>query len=240
MTHSTITWKRWWTMALLCMALPAFTMAQKGANKLSSKEKKDHWKLLFNGTNLDGWRGYNNSSTDAWYVSDGMILNKPGKVDHRSDLVTKDEYGDFELVFDWKVNKGANSGVIYRIQEGKWASYESGPEYQLIDETGYPDQLKEGQKSGASYDMYAPSSVVSKPAGEFNTSRIVAKGNHVEHWLNGVKVAEYEFNSDDWKQKKMESKWKDVAQYGQASKGRIALQDHGGGIVFRNIKIREL
>lgn len=225
--------------AMFFMAIPFISIAQSN-NKLSAKEKKEGWKLLFNGKNLDGWRGYNNSSTDAWYVSEGTILNKAGEVKNRADLLSIDMFEDFELVFDWKVDKGANSGLVYRIEEGKYPTYESGPEYQLIDDKGYEHDLTDGQKSGASYDMYPPTTLASKPAGEYNTSKIIIKDGHVEHWLNDVKVTEYEWNSEDWKQRKEKSKWKDVKQYGQASKGHIALQDHGGGIAFRNIKVREL
>ena len=228
---------RWSIILLLLMP---FNMLAQDQNMLSQEEKSNGWKLLFDGQSLNGWRGYNKSSTQAWAVEDGIIVNKPGKDIQHSDLVTESKYGDFELLFDWKVENGANSGLIYRIEEGNWASYESGPEYQLIDDKGYKDKLALSQLSGASYDMYSPSADVAKPAGQFNTSRIVAKGNHVEHYLNGVKVAEYDFFSDDWKAKKEKSKWKDTKQYGKASSGHIALQDHGGGISFRNIKIRTL
>jgi len=224
---------------ILMLSLPFITFAQND-NSISAAETTSGWKLLFDGKSLNGWRGYNNTSTQAWAVENGIIVNKAGKDIQHSDLITDSKYGDFELSFDWRVENGANSGLIYRIEEGKWASYESGPEYQLIDDKGYKDKLEMSQLSGACYDMYSPTSDVAKPAGQFNTSRIVAKGNHVEHYLNGVKVAEYDFFSDDWKAKKEKSKWKDTKQYGQASSGHIALQDHGGGISFRNIKIRSL
>lgn len=227
----------WKTMVLLC--LPLTMLAQKD-NQLSSKEKSNGWKLLFDGKTLNGWKGYNNNPTEAWGVENGIIVNKAGKDIKHADLITAEKYSDFELMFDWKVENGANSGLIYRIEEGRWASYESGPEYQLIDDKGYGEKLAMGQLSGASYDMYPPTSDAAKPAGQFNTSKIVAKGNHIEHYLNGVKVAEYDFHSDDWKAKKEKSKWKDTKQYGQASSGHIALQDHGGGIEFKNIKIRPL
>ena len=223
----------------LVLCLPVSLLAQKD-NSLSSKEKKEGWKLIFDGKTLNGWRGYNNTSTEAWGVENGIIINKAGKDIKHSDLVTADKFGDFELLFYWRVENGANSGLIYRIEEGQWPSYTSGPEYQLIDDKGYGEKLAMGQLSGASYDMYPPTTDAAKPAGQFNTSRIVCKGNHVEHFLNGVKVAEYDFHSDDWKAKKEQSKWKDVKQYGMASSGHIALQDHGGGIAFKNIKIRKL
>ncbi len=226
--------------ACLLISASSLLVNAQSMNQLTAAEKQQGWKLLFDGKTLNGWRNYNNATSDAWYVSEGLIKNKKEDVTGRADLITREKFDNFELVFDWKVDKGANSGVIYLIEEGKHASYESGPEYQLIDDHGYEHELSDGQKSGANYDMYPPTSVTSKPVGEFNTSRIIVKDGHIEHWLNGVKVVEYENNSDDWKQRKEKSKWKDVMPYGQAKSGHIALQDHGGGIYFRNIKVRKL
>jgi hypothetical protein len=126
------------------------------------------------------------------------------------------------------------------VTEENGASYESGPEYQLIDDLGYPSKLSDKQLSGSNYDMQAPSAKVAKPAGEFNHTKIVINKGHVEHWLNGTKVVEYELWSSAWENQKANSKWKDVKPYGMSKKGYIALQDHGGGIAFKNIKIKPL
>jgi len=209
-------------------------------NELSAAEKKAGWVLLFDGKSTRDWRPYQNKESDGWEITGGEIYCKEKDVKHRADLITKEQFGDFELEFDWKVAKGANSGLVYRANEAHPAAYESGPEYQLIDDIGYPDKLQDWQKSGANYDMNAPSQLVSKPAGEYNHSKIVAKGAHVEHWLNGVKVVDTEFWTDAWKKRKTESKWKDEADYGMVKSGHICLQDHGGGIWFKNIKVRKI
>jgi len=126
------------------------------------------------------------------------------------------------------------------VTEENGASYESGPEYQLIDDTGYPAKLQDKQLSGSNYDMHAPSAKTVKPPGEYNHTKIVINKGHVEHWLNGTKVVDYQLWTPEWEQIKANSKWKDVKTYGMSKSGHIALQDHGGGIAFKNIKIKPL
>jgi len=229
----------------LASIFPAFTKPGKSKpmndNELTPAEKKAGWVLLFDGKTLNGWKSYKDRPNDSWEAVNGEIHCKENNVQHRNDLVTKNLYGDFELEFDWKLVKGANSGLIYRANDAHEHTFESGPEYQLIDDVGYPDKLEDWQKSGANYDMNAPSQLTAKPAGEYNHSKIVAKGAHVEHWLNGVKVVDTEFWTDAWKKRKSESKWKDEAEYGMIKSGHICLQDHGGGGVwFKNVKIKKL
>jgi hypothetical protein len=162
-----------------------------------------------------------------------------GEGSERADLRTTEQYQNFELVFDWKVAAEANSGVMFRVTEEFEQPYYSGPEYQLIDDTGYPGELTELQKTGSNYDMHAaPATKPVKPAGEWNTTKIVVNVNHVEHWLNGAKVVEYELQSDDWKQRKDASKWKEAAGYGMAPTGYIDFQDHGNEVWFKNVKIK--
>ncbi len=214
--------------------------AQGADNTLSKAEQKAGWKLLFDGKSTSGWRPYKNAASDGWEIINGEIHCKDKDVQHRADMITKEQYSDFDLMFDWKVSKGANSGLVYRIDETHGAAHESGSEYQLIDDIGYPGKLENWQNSGADYDMHPPTKIVSKPTGEYNHSRIKAKGKHVEHWLNGVKVADYEIGTPEWHTLKEKSKWKDIKGWGENSKGNICLQDHGGGIWFKNIKIRTL
>lgn len=220
---------------LILPALTAFTQ-----NKLTKKEKKEGWKLLFDGKSMKGWRAYNNKASDGWEIINGELYNKQTGVNNRSDIITVDQYDNFELTFDWKVAKGANSGVMYHVIETDRPSFESGPEYQLIDDIGYPGGLQNSQKSGADYDMHAPITMAAKPAGEYNQTRLIVNNGHVEHWLNGQKVADFEMWTPEWNELKAKSKWKDVTDYGIAKKGYIALQDHGGGVWFRNVKIRKL
>jgi hypothetical protein len=233
------------SIAVIAIGTMSFTSAdylyrQQQDNTLTEKEKQEGWQLLFDGKSTAGWRTYKNKKSDGWLVSNGELSCKTDGVKSRADLITSELYGDFELLIDWKVEKGANGGIIYRATEKYGSSYESAPEYQLIDDLGYKDKLEDWQKSGADYAMHPPSKIVSKPAGEYNTTKIVAKGTHIEHWLNGEKVADFEIGTPEWLALKEKSKFKDKEDWAMAKTGYIALQDHGGGLSFKNIKLRKL
>ena len=215
-------------------------VAQGGDNTLTKAEKKAGWKLLFDGKTIAGWRTYKHAIDDSWEVVDGQLHCKQTGVEHRADLITEEQYSSFELSFDWKVDKGANSGVLYHVLETHDHPFETGPEYQLIDDLGYPGKLEDWQKSGSDYAMHPPLKIASNPQGEYNHSRIVVNGDHVEHWLNGVKVVSFKAWDAEWQQLKMKGKWKDHVDYGNARTGGIDLQDHGGGVWFKNVKIRQL
>ncbi len=205
----------------------------------SPRDTPDTWRSLFDGKTTTGWRGFLAKEMPAgWKVVDGALT----RVDKAGDIVTLDEFADFELTLDWKIAKGANSGIFYRVVEDDQdkSMWMVAPEYQLIDDKGYPEKLKDTQHTGANYDLQPPARDASKPAGEWNTTRIVANGKHVEHWLNGVKLVEYEIGSPEWEQLVAKSKFKDHPRYARAPKGRIGIQDHGDWAAFRNIKIREL
>ena len=174
-------------------------------------------------------------------VIDWVLNNSGLGSDHCGEIITLNQFQNFELYLEWKVSPESNSGIFYHVQEGLTnAIYESGPEYQLIDDNGWPDNLEAWQRSGANYGMNAPKNAKVKPIEEWNTTRIIVNGPHVEHWLNGTKVVEYELWSDQWLQNKAAGKWADAPNYGMAKSGHIGLQDHGGLTIFRNIKIREL
>jgi hypothetical protein len=213
-------------------------------NQLSPEQVADGWHLLFDGKDLSkSWRFYQNKPNNSWEVVDGTLHCKPfDGNENRADLITNDQYKNFELVFDWQVSKAGNSGVMFRVTEDEKEPYLSGPEYQVIDDIGWPgDPLKDSQLTGSNYDMHAaPKDKPMNPIGEWNTSKILVNENHVEHWLNGIKLFEYELQSEDWKKRKNNSKWKDVKSYGMAEKGHIALQDHGQEVWFRNVMIRPL
>jgi hypothetical protein len=218
--------------------------AEPAQNQLTDVQKAEGWKPLFNGQNLEGFRFYKNKENNSWEVVDGALHAKEDTTAtaRRADLVTVEQYENFELMFDWKVPAGGNSGVMFRVTEENEAPYLSGPEYQVIDDKGWPgDPLKDTQLSGSNYDMHAaPASKKINPQGEWNSSKIVVNGKHVEHWLNGEKMLEYELQSDDWKKLKAGSKWKNAKGYGMAPKGFIAFQDHGQEIWFRNVFIKTL
>ncbi|MDK2969913.1 MAG: hypothetical protein PWQ65_1020 [Bacteroidota bacterium] len=230
--------------ALSGALLAACTPAPKN-NVLTEAEKAEGWKLLFDGKTLDGWRDYNGDSLTApWIVEDGCIRAKGSGSDASGYIVTDTVYENFELVWDWKIAEGGNSGMLYHVVENPKfkVPYVTGPEYQLIDDFGFPEPLEDWQKTAADYAMHVPdpSKTIIKPAGEWNTSKIVFDNGHVEHWLNGEKVVEFEAWTDDWFEKKNSGKWKDAPEYGLACKGVICLQDHGSAAWFRNIKIKEL
>jgi len=190
---------------------------------------------------MDKWKTFNGGEVTGWKIIDGVMYNSGVGSDHGGDIVTKKEYENFELYLEWKVAPESNSGVFIHVQEGITdAIYESGPEYQLIDDKGWPDKLEDWQLTGANYGINPPEDAEVKPIDEWNSTRIIVNNPHVEHWLNGKKVVEYDLWSDDWKARKAESKWADAPHYGEAKKGHIGLQDHGGLTMFRNIKVREL
>lgn len=212
-------------------------------NTLSPAESTAGWKLLFNGTSLTGWRTYQNKPSDSWAVRDSTLYCKGSpddKSDLRADLITDQQYENFELSIDWKISPKGNSGLIYRATETSKAAYMSGPEYQFIDDIGFPSKLEDWQKTGANYAMNPAPDAKPNAVGEWNNTRVVVNKAHVEHWLNGTKIVEYELWSDKWNDEKAKGKWKDTPEYGMAKKGHIALQDHGSEAWFRNIKIREL
>jgi hypothetical protein len=219
-------------------------------NTLTKKEAAEGWVLLFDGETTNGWRNYNSTDPNtAWHVVDGCLQAKGSGDDATGYIVTEKEYENFILSWDWKLSKGGNSGMIYHVVESPRFSvpYVTGPEYQLIDVEGWeeanaPTKLEEWQKLGVDYAMHLPdqSKMKVNPQGEWNNSMIVFDNGHVEHWLNGEKIVEFEAWTDDWFARKASGKWGNATEYGLASKGVICLQDHGYPASFRNIKIKEL
>lgn len=212
-------------------------------------EKPGKWTSLFDGKSIKGWHSYHKDGIVGWYVEDGaMTPDGTG-----GDLVTDKEYENFELEFEFKIPKGSNSGVIYKVIDNPdiKTTYMSGPEYQVIDDRGYEWKDKDGklmkldnkQLTGAAYDVLPPADMnLTKPAGEWNKGRIVVNNNHVEHYLNGKKVVEYEYGSDDWKARVAKSKFANWPYATPHAKGKIALQNHSPQekVWYRDVKIREL
>ena len=209
--------------------------------KIESMGEK--WISLFDGKTLNGWHGFNKTGPiQNWAIEDGAMVCLGAAADaHGGDIVTNAAYENFELKWEWKISKEGNSGVMYHvIEDAKYPSpYYTGPEYQLIDDIGFPEKLEEWQKTGADYAMTVPNEKKKlKPVGEWNTSKIVFDKGHAEHWLNGKKIVEFQAWDDKWTKEKNEGKWKDYPDYGLAKKGLIALQDHGHKAYFKNIMIR--
>lgn len=232
-------------MAAAALTVAAFVSCSVKDNTLTRQEAEDGWELLFNGKDLTGWRDYNGTElTVPWHVVDGCIQAKGTGSDASGYIVTDKEYANFILSWDWKLSKGGNSGMLYHVVERPEfdVPYVTGPEYQLIDEPNFPEKLEDWQRLGVDYAMHLPdwSRMKVNPYGEWNSSKIVFDNGHVEHWLNGEKILEFEAWTDDWFARKNSGKWAHASEYGLAGKGVICLQDHGYPASFKNIKIKEL
>jgi hypothetical protein len=205
-------------------------------NTLTAAEQQAGWRLLFDGQSTQGWRGYRKQEfpKQGWVVEDGC-LKKVARVSG-GDLVTVSEFEDYEFAWEWKLPPKANNGVKYLVLESRPGA--PGPEYQMIDDSQVPERL---HATASFYEVLPPgTNARPKPMGEWNSSRIVVRGNHVEHWLNGEKVLAYELGSAEVKAGVANSKFKNAAGFGEKCRGRIMLTDHGSEAWFRNMKIREL
>ena len=196
------------------------------------------WRSLLQDDGAPDWRGWKEPGLPVgWHVAGG-VLSKDGPVD---DLVTKESFGNFELELEWKIGKAGNSGIFYRGTREYDHVYWSGPEYQLLDDENAADGRSRLTAAAAAYALYGPPAGVVLPFDQWNRTRIVVRGTHVEHWLNGRKVVEYELRSADWKSRVAASKFAEYPNYGRATAGLIGLQgDHPGALAIRNIRIREL
>ena len=210
--------------------------AQARAQTVSKDGAAGAWTSL---SSLQAWRGYKQDAVPAEWTQ--ISATTFGKTKGTEDLVTKNQYGDFELQLDWKLSPGGNAGIFYHATEDGEKVYWTGPEYQLLDNARHPDGKNPLTSAGSAYGLYAPPAGVAKPAGEWNSTRIVIKGDHVEHWLNGQKVVEYTLWSPDWEAKVKASKFAEWKGYGRAKRGFIGIQgDHTGELTIRNARIREL
>ena len=260
------TWSRWSRVLLAAGVLPlllllagcgsssdesasedtasASTAVPDSVNVLTDAERQDGWQLLFDGQSLDGWRGFQRDSVpDGWTVENGA-MHFTGKASSQDGtppltLITDSTYADFELRFEWKIEAEGNSGVMYRVSEQEDLPYETGPEYQVLDNSTLEDD-DVIHASGSLYGLYAPSEDVTRPIGEYNDARIVVRGSHVEHWLNGTKLLEAEIGSDTWTKRVEGTKFANWPNFAQMDEGYIALQDHGHPVWYRNVKIRPL
>ncbi|MEX2591916.1 MAG: DUF1080 domain-containing protein [Anditalea sp.] len=212
---------------------------------LTEQEKSEGWELLFDGEDLQKWRSVKSETfpSDAWVIEEGsLVLAERG-----GDIVTREKYGDFELAWDFKLTHGANSGIKYFVDsitnKSNGNVVINGPEYQIIDDLNH-DEIKKDpnglSSTGALYLLYAPENKTLNPADQWNHARIIAKGNQVEHWLNGTKVVSYQRGSKGFMDKMEETKFKDYPDYGQIPEGHILLTDHHDKVFFRNIRIRRL
>ena len=230
------------TTGILLVVIACISFVNKTQETTSQKGK---WVSLFDGKSLKGWHGFNKTGTiKNWDIEDGALVCLGAAKDaHGGDIVSNIAYDNFELKWEWKIDKQGNSGVMYHVVEGKKykSPYETGPEYQMIDDIDFPEKLEDWQKTGADYAMnIANNKKKVNPVGEWNTSKIIFNKGHVEHWLNGQKIVSFQAWDAKWMKEKQEGKWKDYPDYGLAKKGLIALQDHGNKAYYKNIMIKAL
>src|SRR5688572_14672557 len=254
-----VTLRSWLAPIAIAVALGG---CERGAaaqrpNELTAEERAAGWRLLFDGTSLAGWRGlgYDSVPTAHWRVVDGAIVKTPSAKVRRQadgqpaaggDLMSVDSFRDFELAFQWRVTPGANSGVKYNVSEELSLAHAAnhaalGFEYQVLDDELHPDNKIATHLAGGLYDIIAPNLAKRlRPVGEWNTARIVLRGNHGEHWLNGVKVVEFDLGTPRLDSLLIRSKYRPIPGFAERRRGHIVLQDHGDEVYFRSIKIREL
>jgi len=226
---------------LLSTALPPYRLTAQtntAVNMLSSDEQAQGFRLLFDGTSTNGWRGYRRATMpEGWSAVNGALT----RVSQTSDIISVDEYENFELRLSWRIPPGGNSGIMYHVTEEGAAVYTSGPEMQVLDDSGHADGRNRLTSAGSDYGLYAAPAGIVHRAGEWNDVRIIVNGAHVEHWMNGVMVVEYELWSPEWRARVQASKFAQWPEYGMAHRGHIALQgDHDGAVAYRAIRIRVL
>ncbi|MFT3933838.1 MAG: DUF1080 domain-containing protein [Chitinophagaceae bacterium] len=231
----------------LALVLSGCVLMAQEANTLSKKEKKEGWKLLFDGKTKQGWHTYLRDTVGSkWQVRDGVIVFDPSQPkEGGGDIVTNDVYENFELNLEWKISKGGNSGIIFDVQEDPkyGATYLTGPEMQVLDNVSADDNKKQNHLAGCLYDL-SGDSTVSKPhpAGEWNQVKIIQNKGHLTFWLNGIKTYEGQIGSDEWNKLVANSKFagKSFTDFAKVAKGKIALQQHPGSSEWRNIKIKSI
>jgi hypothetical protein len=234
-------------LALLAAAAASAAKSDPAAkpNQLTAAERKQGWQLLFDGKTTDAWRGYKKPDMAGlrWQAKDDCLGVPPDQgrdTKGALDIVSRKQYQDFELTWQWRITPGGNSGLKYLVTEDNAAAL--GHEYQMIDDDRHADAGKRDgrRRTGAFYDVLAAPAARPRPVGELNDSRLLVRGTTVEHWLNGAKILSYTLDSDDVRKAIADSKFKDVAGFDKPRRAHLLLQDHGAGICFRNLKIREL
>jgi hypothetical protein len=224
-------------LSVILASLPAASVSLHGAD---AKVKPGKWKVLFDGKSVDKWRGYKMDSFPdrSWRVEKGALKTIAGA--EGPDIVTREKFENFELELEWKVTPGANSGIMYRVSEDFGAPYETGPEMQVLDDDQHADGRDPKTSAGSLYALIAPKNKKLKPVGEWNQARIVVRDNQVAHWLNGIKVVEFELESAELGQLIARSKFKDMPRFAKEKSGSIDLQHHGDEVWYRRIRVRRL
>ncbi|MFQ5639544.1 MAG: DUF1080 domain-containing protein [bacterium] len=216
----------------------------RDATTLSAAEQQAGWKLLFDGLTFKGWRGFGKDKVPTgWQITDQGELHFTGKGEgslFHGDIMTKEQFSDFELRLEWKISPGGNSGIFFRVSEKRKFSWFTGPEMQVLDNKGHKDGRNLLTSAGSNYALHAPTKDVTRQVGLYNEAMIRVEKNHVQHWLNGHKIVEYEIGSPEWQKLVANSKFGKLPDYGRYRSGHIVLQDHGDKVWYRNIRIRTL
>ncbi len=234
------------TVLLVLLILASACSEKKGKDNIQKQNEtaiahEVEWISLMS---QNSWRGYNSQTLpDNWAIRGDIIECFGNAGDMGGDIISREQFENFELELEWKISKGGNSGVFYHVVEAEkyHSPYQTGPEYQILDDVGFPGSLEEWQKTGADYAMHLPNDQKTlKPVGSWNSTKIVFNKGKVEHWLNGKKILEFDKFSDDWQERRASGKWDSYPDYGKANTGHLGLQDHGAGVWFRNVRVRRL
>ena len=203
----------------------------------NTTQEDSPWRLLLEGGSMDSWRGYqSNTAPEGWQVVDGVLA----RVGAGGDIITVDKFTNFELLFEWKLEEGGNSGIFFGVTEEGAVSWHSGPEFQVLHNEGHPDGNSPITSAGSNFAVHPPTADVTRPIGQWNEARLIVNDGHVEHWMNGKHLLSYELGSADWHSRVTASKFVALPLYGKSLTGHIAIQDHGDPVWFRNMKIRVL
>ena len=228
--------RKWMACCMLFVFIAGNVLAKD--NTLSRKEKRQGWILLFDGKTLNGWKNWNKDlPVSGWSVENGCLSTQGGG----GDIVTLEDYGNFEFSFEWKIEENKNSGVMYHVKEGEQycCPYMTGPEFQVFGDAHSPNRTK--NSTASNYDMHIPAADMKlNPNGTWNQATIIYKNGKVEHWVNGKKVIAFDEWSDDYKARYKASKWNSAPDYAKFKTGKISLQDHGDPVQYKNLKIRKL
>ena len=215
------------------------SLVVSGCSNLDRTAQKSRWEVLFDGKSTDAFRGFRQNSfpSGSWTIDEGTLKSLPGK---QIDLITREQYESFELELEWKVEKEANSGIMFHVSEDEPETYMTGPEMQIVDDANTEDGQNPKTSAGSLYDLIAPTNKTCHPAGEWNHIRLIVQANHVEHWMNGRKILEYELRSAELNALIANSKFKSWPRFAREKIGYIALQSHGKSVWFRNVRVRRL
>lgn len=220
----------------------AATVAMSDTQAAAPSSQSGEWEMLFDGADLNSWRGFQRQDVPgSWRAENGTLAFSPVQdTTQRGDIMTREQYGDFELELEWKISEAGNSGIMYRVSEEERYPWFTGPEMQVLDDAGHPDGQIPSHRAGALYDLIVPPDNVARPVGEWNQARVVVRGNHIQQWLNGQQTADIEIGSEEWNQRMAKSKFREIPSFATKREGHIALQDHNDPVWYRNIRIRQL